>query len=60
MTEGVIAIDAEQHIMLANKACGRLLRLATPDLVGRPLLEATRSRPLHDAVLLALSLPRGQ
>lgn len=57
MTEGVIAIDAEHRIMLANKACGRLLRIATPDLVGRPLLEATRHRPLHDAVLLALSRP---
>jgi two-component system phosphate regulon sensor histidine kinase PhoR len=57
MTEGVIAVDETQRITLANKACGRLLRMATPDLVGRPLLEATRSRPLYDAVLLALSRP---
>lgn len=57
MTEGVIAVDEQQRIIVANKAFGRLLRLATPDLIGRPLLEATRSRPLHDAVLLALSRP---
>jgi two-component system phosphate regulon sensor histidine kinase PhoR len=57
MTEGVIAVDDRQRVLLANDSSRRLLRLSTPEIVGRPLLEATRHRPLHDAVVQALRRP---
>lgn len=57
MVEGVLAVDNGHRILHANKASRRLLRLTTPDVIGRPLLEATRFRPLHDAVVQALSRP---
>jgi two-component system, OmpR family, phosphate regulon sensor histidine kinase PhoR len=50
MVEGVIAVDTEQRILLANDAGRTLLDFVTTDAIGRPLLEVTRSRPVHDAV----------
>ncbi|MCA9268792.1 MAG: PAS domain-containing protein, partial [Planctomycetales bacterium] len=57
MSEGVIAVDAQHRVLLANTACLRLMRLTTPQIIGRQLLEATRCRPLHDAVVQSLSRP---
>lgn len=50
MDEGIIAIDMDQRIVLANDASKTLLNFATANEVGRPLLEAVRSRPLHELV----------
>lgn len=50
MVEGVLAVDAEQNILLANEAGRTLLDFVTADSVGRPLLEVTRIRAVHDAV----------
>lgn len=58
MAEGVIAVDASERIMLANEASRRLLEFVTADPVGRPLLEVTRSRPIHEAVAEALRTNR--
>lgn len=55
MVEGVIAVDAEQDILLANEAGRNLLDFVTTEAVGRPLLEVTRSRAVHDAVQRAFA-----
>ncbi|QDT08587.1 sensor histidine kinase [Planctomycetes bacterium K23_9] len=48
--EGIIAVDANENIVLANDASKRLLSFTTDDEVGRPLLEAVRSRRLRDVI----------
>ncbi len=50
MDEGIIAIDSHQRIVLANDASKTMLNFTTPNEVGRPLLEAVRSRVLHEVV----------
>lgn len=50
MSEGVVAVDNRGRILFANNAARGLLEFATPDTVGRPLLEAVRNRAVHDAV----------
>lgn len=54
MTEGVIAIDADQIILLANTASGQLLGFSTADALGRSLQEVVRCRPLHETALNVL------
>jgi two-component system phosphate regulon sensor histidine kinase PhoR len=54
MVEGVLAVGPDHKILMANEAGRRLLDFATPDPVGRPLLEVTRARPVHEAVVQAL------
>jgi two-component system phosphate regulon sensor histidine kinase PhoR len=50
MQEGVLALDGERRILLANDASRRLLQIAGESIVGRPLLEAVRSREVHATV----------
>ncbi len=50
MVEGVIAVDTDRKIVLANEAGRSLLDFVTTDVVGRPLLEVTRSRAVLEAV----------
>ncbi|TWT73179.1 sensor histidine kinase [Allorhodopirellula solitaria] len=53
LLEGIIAVDANENVVMANDASRRMLSM--PEAVGRPLLELTRCRPLHDAVRKCLS-----
>jgi two-component system, OmpR family, phosphate regulon sensor histidine kinase PhoR len=53
MAEGVLAIGPDKTILLANDAGRQLLDFATPNPVGRSLLEVTRSRPVHEAAAQA-------
>lgn len=55
MIEAVIAVDARQRIVLANKAAGRLFDFRPASAEGRPLLEVVRSHALDQAVSAALS-----
>lgn len=55
MTEGVLAVSPDKTIVLANEAGRRLLDFALPDPLGRSLLEATRARPVVEAVTRALA-----
>jgi two-component system phosphate regulon sensor histidine kinase PhoR len=57
MVEGVLAVGPDRRILLANDAGRKLLDFATPDPVGRPLLEVTRARPVHEAVVQSLESP---
>lgn len=58
MAEGVIALDAEANITLANEASRRLLDFVTGDAVGRPLIEVSRSRAVHEAAAAAMRSDR--
>jgi two-component system, OmpR family, phosphate regulon sensor histidine kinase PhoR len=55
MAEGVLAVGADDTILLANEAARRLLDFAAPHPQGRSLLEVTRARPVYDALVRALA-----
>jgi two-component system, OmpR family, phosphate regulon sensor histidine kinase PhoR len=50
MREGVLAVDNQQRVLFANEASRTMLGIRPGDIVGRPLVEATRVRPVHEAV----------
>jgi two-component system phosphate regulon sensor histidine kinase PhoR len=50
MIEGVIAVDADQHVLFANVAAGTNLGFASDKVEGLPLLEVVRSHELRDIV----------
>ena len=50
MVEGVLAVGVDQTILLANDAGRQLLDFSTSQPIGRPLLEVTRARAVHEAV----------
>jgi two-component system, OmpR family, phosphate regulon sensor histidine kinase PhoR len=54
MAEGVLAVGPDKTILLANEAGRQLLDFATPNPLGRPLLEVTRARAVYEAVAQAL------
>jgi two-component system phosphate regulon sensor histidine kinase PhoR len=54
MVEGVLAVDRDKRILLANDACKSLLGIKVQDVVGRPLLETARNLDLQEAVNGAL------
>lgn len=54
MIEGVVAIDREGTVTLANGAACRMLSLAHPELVGRKLLDIARFPELYEAVQRSL------
>ena len=54
MAEGVVAVSAEESILLANEASRDLLEMTVADPIGRPLLEVTRSLVVHAAFVEAL------
>jgi two-component system phosphate regulon sensor histidine kinase PhoR len=54
MVEGVLAVDPQQRVLLANEACFTMLGIPTRDVVGRPLLEVVRNLEVQETVLAAL------
>ncbi len=57
MIEGVIALDADQHILFANERGVQLLGLPPQQTAGRKLWEVVRRRALQDVVQRALAGP---
>jgi len=55
MVEGVIAVNSDRVVLLANNAVLRLLAIRTQQVEGRPLIEITRIRALDQAVQQALA-----
>jgi two-component system phosphate regulon sensor histidine kinase PhoR len=55
MIEGVIAVDADKHVLFANVAAGANLGFAPDKVEGLPLLEVVRSHELRDIVDQALA-----
>lgn len=58
MTEGVIALDEQGHIVLMNPAARRILDLKQDPQEGRTLLEVVRNRGLADLIELCQSFDR--
>jgi two-component system phosphate regulon sensor histidine kinase PhoR len=54
MIEGVIAVDADQHVLFANVAAGTNLGFAPNKAEGLPLLEVVRSHELREVVQQSL------
>lgn len=50
MIEGVLAIDADDRVALANQAACDMLRVAREELIGRPLLGQVRVKELAEAI----------
>jgi two-component system phosphate regulon sensor histidine kinase PhoR len=50
MVEGVLAVDADHRVLLANAAAKSMLLIETREIVGRPLLEVTRNRSVREAL----------
>jgi two-component system phosphate regulon sensor histidine kinase PhoR len=57
MVEGVVALDAEQHILFTNERATELLGLKLQPTAGRKLWEVVRRRSLQDVVRRALAEP---
>jgi two-component system phosphate regulon sensor histidine kinase PhoR len=57
MREGILAVDPDKKILLANDAGRELLEFSAAEPQGRPLLEVTRVRPVYDAVQDAFAQP---
>ncbi len=55
MVEGVIAIDPQERILLANTAAIRLLDLKPQGLIGRPLWETVRLPQVQELVRQTLA-----
>ena len=55
MVEGVIAVDQDERILLANMAAVRLLDLKAFNVVGRRVWEAIRLPQIHELIRATLS-----
>ncbi|PQO25545.1 PAS domain-containing sensor histidine kinase [Blastopirellula marina] len=55
MVEGVLAVNADRVVLLANQAVRRLLGIRADRVEGRPLIEITRIRALDQSVQQAMS-----
>ncbi|MCA9144236.1 MAG: HAMP domain-containing protein [Planctomycetales bacterium] len=55
MVEGVLAVDANRRVLLANRACRSLLGISTSDVAGRGLLEVVRNGDIDAAVSQAMT-----
>lgn len=54
MVEGVIAVDDQERVLLANNAAFRLLEMTPNAMVGRPIWEALREPRIDELVRQAL------
>ena len=50
MVEGVVAIDDSERVLFANESAKPLLDVENRDVVGRSMLEVTRSASVHSLV----------
>ncbi|MEO8493495.1 MAG: ATP-binding protein [Planctomycetota bacterium] len=55
MVEGVLAVDARQRVLLANRACRSLLGISSSNVAGRALLEVVRNSEIEAAVTQAMT-----
>ncbi|MCI0377083.1 MAG: cell wall metabolism sensor histidine kinase WalK [Gemmataceae bacterium] len=54
MEEGVVAIDANERVLVANDRAGQLLEFSNRTALGRPLWEIVRQRPVLEIVRYAM------
>ena len=50
MTEGVLAIDADGNLMMANRSASQMLAITQPEVIGRPLINHIRIPELMAAI----------
>ena len=55
MNEGVLAVDAQQRVLFANVAAGKMLGFHPEEAVEKNLLEVVRSHDLHEIVQRTLT-----
>jgi two-component system phosphate regulon sensor histidine kinase PhoR len=55
MVEGVIAIDAEERVILMNVVAGQLLGVNPDDSIGQPIRAVTRTSQIPDLLVRALA-----
>jgi two-component system phosphate regulon sensor histidine kinase PhoR len=55
MSEGVIAVDTEEHVISMNQAAGQMFRCDSSEVQGRSIQEVVRNTALHRFVTDALS-----
>lgn len=55
MVEGVLAVDSQRRVLLANPACRTLLGITAKNVAGRTLLEIIRNTDIDAAVTEALA-----
>lgn len=55
MVEGVLAVDVDNRVILANDACKSMLGLPSQEVVGRPLLEVVPNVEIQQAVTQAMA-----
>lgn len=55
MSEGIIATDEQQHIIVANEAAGQLLQFETVSAIGKPLWQVVRTDRVIKAAAEVLS-----
>lgn len=60
MDEGVIAIDKDERVLLANTASRTMIRFMTDDCVGRPFLGVSRNWAVCEALRKCLTTGRPQ
>jgi len=60
MVEGVIAVDAQSHVLFANERAGELLHFSAAQAAQHKLWEVVRHRPVHDLVHRVLTSQNGQ
>ncbi len=54
MTEGVVAVDPQSHVIIMNPALGAIFNVKPDEARGRLLLEAVRNNQLNDLVQFVL------
>lgn len=55
MMEGVLAVNAQEELMLINQAACDLLGVESPDALGKPILEVVRNAQLQRFIQQALA-----
>ncbi len=59
MVEGVIAVDAHEHVVLMNERARAMFGVATIRIESRPLLELARNADLHELIREGRAAPAG-
>ena len=59
MVEGVIAVDAHEHVVLMNERARAMLGVTTSRIESRPLLELVRNADLHELIREGRAAPAG-
>ncbi|MDI6731317.1 MAG: ATP-binding protein [Candidatus Margulisbacteria bacterium] len=54
MSEGVLAVDREGHIILANPAIEKMFNITEPEVVGKTVREGTRNNEIADIMETSL------